>query len=104
MSDILSYLWQLPEKPKTAEELRPEPLGKAALPVTRSPWEQAEANAALATGDLAVVKEFARAHGGGVSGCDPEFIDRLEKAAADSNLDDDERGWLTKLFSKARTS
>jgi hypothetical protein len=100
-NEILEYLWNLPER---AAELKLPPLGKSALPVTRSPWEQAEADAALATGDLTAVKEFARAHGALVAGCDPKFLDALEKAAAESDLADDERSWLGKLFSKARTS
>ena len=97
--DYLETLWDLPERP--AKDL--EPLGKSALPGPRSAWEQAEADRALATGDLVAVKEFARAHGGPVAGVDPKFLDRLEKSA--EHIDDaDERGWLGRLFKKARTS
>jgi hypothetical protein len=96
MSGFLEYLWQLPEKP---EDL--EPLGKPALPVTRSPWQQAEADAALASGDLSVVRAFARSMGAPV-GVDAKFLDQLEKASAESDLDADEKGWLSKLFAHAR--
>jgi hypothetical protein len=99
MSNELMYRWDF--LPESDEQL--PPLAKAP-PVLMDPWQQDEANRVLDTGDLAAVKAFARRHGGGVAGCDPKFLDQLQKAAADSDLADGERGWLAKLFSKARNS
>ena len=97
MSNELLYRWDfLPER----EEELPL-LAKSTLPGPRTLWEQAEATEKLDAG----LREFERT---GVlprltpPAVDPQFVDALEKAADDLVDDHEEKGWLAKLFSKAR--